>query len=109
MKYEVVLTEEADRNARSIIAWYAERSPMAADRWYGELTRAIATLALTPERYASARENSRFPIELRQCNFGGGRRTTHRILFTIRPATVVIYAIRHVAQQDWRPDDEPAG
>jgi plasmid stabilization system protein ParE len=102
MNYEVVLTLEADRNARSIIAWYTERSQAAADRWYNEFSAAIASLGRSPEQYAVARENSRFPIELRQLNFGGGRRITHRILYTIRPGAVVI------AQQDWRPDDDPA-
>ena len=108
MKYEVVLTDEADRNARSIIAWYTERSQAAADRWYAKFTTAIATLARNPEQFAFARENPRFPFELRQVNFGGGRRITHRIIYTIRPTTVVIYAVRHVAQQDWRPEIESA-
>jgi len=53
-----------------------------------------------------AREDPRFPIELRQLNYGSGRRTTHRILFAIRSTRVVVYAIRHFAQQDWRSDDE---
>ena len=106
MKYQVVLTAEADRNTRSTLAWYAEQSDSAADRWYNQFVKALATLAQNPERFALARENPRFPIELRQLNFGGGRRTTHRILYAIRPNTVVIYAVRHVAQQDWRPDDE---
>ena len=107
MKYEIVLTDEADRNVRSIVAWYAERSPAAADRWYDEFAKSIFSLTENPERYTFARENRRFPIELRQLNFGSGRRTTHRIIYAIRPAAVVIYAVRHVAQQDWRPDDEP--
>jgi plasmid stabilization system protein ParE len=108
MKYEIVLTDEADRNARSVIAWYAERSQAAADSWYSGLMRAIESLAQNPERYSLARENPRFPIEIRQLTFGGGRRTTHRIIYAIRPAAVVIYAIRHVAQGDWRPEDELA-
>lgn len=108
MNYEAVLTDEADRNVRSIVAWYAESSPAAADRWYDEFAKSISLLTENPERYTWARENARFPIELRQLNFGSGRRTTHRIIYAIRPATVVIYAVRHVAQQDWRPDDEPA-
>lgn len=51
-----------------------------------------------------ANENAQFPIELRQLNCGSGRKTTHRIIFAIRSAHVVVYAIRHVAQLDWEPD-----
>jgi hypothetical protein len=65
-------------------------------------------LAENPERCPFARENPRFPIELRLLNYGSGRRTTHRIIFAIRPTLVVVYAVRHVAQQDWRPEEEPA-
>jgi plasmid stabilization system protein ParE len=106
MKYEVVLTREAEHNVRSILAWYSDRSQSAADRWYAAFFKSIESLSNYPERYSFARENSRFPIELRQLNFGGGRKSTHRIICTIRGAQVVVYTVRHVAQQDWRPDDE---
>jgi plasmid stabilization system protein ParE len=107
MKYEVVLTDEASHNARTIVAWYAERSPAAADRWYNGFQKVLASLADNPQRFPIAREDSRFPIELRQLNYGSGHRKTHRILFTIRPTAVVIYAVRHVAQQDWRLENDP--
>jgi plasmid stabilization system protein ParE len=109
MKYAVVLTREAERNVQSILAWYADRSQSAVDRWYREFTNSITSLTTNPERHALARENPRFPIELRQLNFGGGKRITHRIIYTIRSASVVIYAVRHVAQQNWRPENESAG
>jgi len=107
MKYEVVLTHEADRNVRSILAWYEDRSESAADRWYREFARVVVSLSNDPMRYGMARENERFPIELRQLVFGSGRRKTHRIIYTIRPDRIVVYAVRHVAQQDWRAEDEP--
>jgi plasmid stabilization system protein ParE len=100
MKYEVVLSAEAEQNARAAYDWYAERSQEAADRWRAALFDALATLETDPERYPLANENTRFPIELRQLLFGSGRRITHRIIFAIRPKKVVVYAIRHVAQQD---------
>jgi len=108
MKYEVQLTDEARQNARAVVAWYAERSQSAADAWYNGFLDALASLQQNPARCPPAHENPRFPIDLRQLNYGSGRRLTHRILFTIRPDTVVIYAVRHVAQQDWRPEDEIA-
>lgn len=107
MNYEVVLTDEADRNVRSILAWYVDRTESAASRWYHEYTTAVAALSNEPTRYGLARENEKFPIELRQFVFGCGRRKTHRIIYAVRPDRVVIYAVRHVAQQGWRAEDEP--
>jgi hypothetical protein len=63
-------------------------------------------LAKNPYRCSLALENPRFPIELRQLNYGSGRRKTHRIIFAIRPDTVVVHAVRHVAQEDWRPETD---
>jgi plasmid stabilization system protein ParE len=103
MKYEVVLTNEAQENARAAYEWYAERSQEAADQWQAGLVDSLDTLETDPERWSLANENSRFPIELRQLLYGSGRRITHRIIFAIRPTKVVVYAIRHVAQQDWMP------
>jgi plasmid stabilization system protein ParE len=105
MKYDVALTDEAKHNVRAAVAWYAERSPSAADRWYEGLQNAIDSLAIDPYRCPLADENQRAPVELRQLNCGSGRKFTHRIIFAIRPSTVVVYAVRHVAQQEWRPDD----
>ena len=106
MKYEVVLTDEARQNVRAAVAWYAEQSQAAADRWYSCFLEALDSLAEDPQRCALARENPRFPIELRELNYGSGRRVSHRIIFAIRPNFVVVCAVRHVAQQDWRPDDD---
>ena len=103
MKYEVVLTTEAQQNARAAYDWYAERSQEAAEKWHAGLLDSLATLETDPQRCTLANENSRFPIELRQLLYGSGHRITHRIVYAIRPAKVVVYAIRHVAQGDWRP------
>ena len=104
MKYDVVLTDEAKQDSRAAVAWYAKRSQIAADRWYAGLLKILDSLKVDPQRCPVADENSRLPIELRQLNYGSGRRITHRIIFTIRSTSVVVYAIRHVAQQDWQPD-----
>jgi plasmid stabilization system protein ParE len=94
---------------RATVAWYAERSQTAADRWYAGLLESLNSLAKNPQRCPLALENPRFPIELRQLNYGSGRRITHRIIFAIRPGTVVVHAVRHVAQEDWRPDSDIGG
>ena len=103
MPYEVKLTDRAEENWRQAYEWYADRSPEVAERWYNGMQAALDSLKQNPERCPLADENSRFPIELRQLNFGSGRKITHRIVFAIRPAHVVVYAIRHVAQGEWEP------
>lgn len=103
MTYAVKLTSRAEIDYQQACAWYSERSTQAAEKWYEDLQSALDSLKQNPERCPLADENSRFPIELRQLNFGSGRRITHRILFAIRPDAVVVYAIRHVAQASWRP------
>lgn len=106
MKLDVLLTDEARENVRIIVAWYAERSQSAADRWYSGFIDVLNSLAEDPYRDSQALENPRFPIDLRQRNYGSGRRTTHRIIFAIRPTGIVVHAVRHVAQNEWRPDDQ---
>jgi plasmid stabilization system protein ParE len=106
MTYEVVLTAEAQENARAAYDWYWERSQQAAEKWHATLLEKLAALESDPQRWPLANESSRFPIELRQLPFGSGRRITHRIVFAIRPTKVVVYAIRHLAQQEWRPSTE---
>jgi plasmid stabilization system protein ParE len=91
-------------NARDIVDWSAERSPSAADRWYQGFLKLLDSLTEEPQRHPLALENRRFPIDLRQVNYGSGRRLTRRIIFAIRPNAVVVYAIRHVAQDECRPD-----
>jgi len=105
MKYEVVLTEQAERSLHAAYRWYDSRSAEAAGRWYDGIVRAMTSLEQSPERCPLARENDRFPVELRQLNYGSGKRLTHRILFVIRPSRVVVYAVRHVAQRDALPED----
>ncbi len=67
--------------------------------------RAIRSLAKDPERHAPAYESETFRYELRQLNYGLGRRPTHRAVFTIREDTVVILRIRHLAQDELSPGD----
>jgi plasmid stabilization system protein ParE len=100
MKYE------ARQNVRDAVDWYAERSEDAANHWHAGFLKVLDSLAKGPHRHPSALENSRLPIELREVHYGSGRKLTHRIIFALRTDTVIVYAIRHVAQGEWRPDQE---
>jgi plasmid stabilization system protein ParE len=106
MQFDVKLTTRAEREYREGYEWYADRSPSAAEKWFIGIEAALDSLKRNPERCPLADENSQFPIELRQLHYGSGRRTTHRIIFAIRPGTVVVYAVRHVAQEEWRPEND---
>ncbi len=104
-QYEVKLTSRGERDFQNACQWYAERSTVAANNWYDGTQLALDSLKGNPERCPLADENLRFPIELRQLTFGSGRKLTHRIIFAIRPDAVVVYAIRHTAQDEWRPEN----
>ena len=106
--YEINLTARAERNWREAYEWYADRSVEAAEKWYVAMQSALDSLKHNPVRCPLADENKSVPIELRQLNFGSGRKASHRILFAIRSAYVAVYAIRHVAQQEWCPDNPGA-
>jgi plasmid stabilization system protein ParE len=101
MSHEVLLTLRASEEAQSIHDWWAKhRSREQADRWYEVFWQSILSLEQDPERCALARENGRWPYELRQMNFGLGSRPTHRIVFTMRYDRVVVLRVRHLAQRD---------
>lgn len=104
MTYTLVLTQPAEEELLSAFRWWAEhRSVDQAARWYDGFVDALASLADNPERCPLARENSQFPAELRELHYGVGSRPTHRAVFTIRPGIVLVYTVRHAAQDDWKP------
>jgi len=108
MSFQVFLTERANLEFEQAAQWWEENhSREQADRWYENFAEAIDSLSLNPMRCATARENKRFPIEIRQLNFGVGNKKTHRAVFTIRGEQVVVFAIRHLARLDLDPDDLP--
>ena len=96
----------ADANLDQAYLWWANnRSPEQAGLWYRAISKRMRALATTAQRYALARENYRFPFEVRQMMFGVGRRPTHRVLFTIRDDDVYVIAVRHVSQRLLKPED----
>ena len=106
MSLRVVITEQAEAEMQSAFNWWAEhRSKRQADRWYAGLAKVIADLSENPERHGQSRERDSFTYDIRDLLFGLGRRPTHRAVFTIHGAEVVVLTVRHVAQQDITPDD----
>ena len=106
MKYRVVVTSSAKRDLFQTVAWWGEhRSFEQAERWYAGIVAAIDTLSDRPARCPVSPEDDLLPSGLWQLHFGVGRRTTHRIVFTVVEEEVRVLRVRHTAQQDLTPDD----
>ena len=106
MIYAVVILPEAEEIILKSAQWWAKnRSAKQAQRWFDGIYDALDTLKNHPQRFPLARENSLFPIELRELHFGVGSQPTHRAIFTVRPDTVVVLTIRHTSQKDLEPED----
>ncbi len=106
MTKPVNLAKRAKAELHSNARWWAEhRSQRQAQRWHDGFIDALESLAENPERCPLARENDRFPYELRELHYGLGSRPTHRAVFTIRPDMVLVLSIRHAAQADLAEDD----
>lgn len=106
MSYRVILNERAEEQLESAYLWWLEnRSAEQAARWYNGFLSSLHSLSENPERCGFARENRKFPIQVRELLYGLGRSTTHRALFTVRRDLVFVFSIRHVSQQDVSADD----
>ena len=83
--------------------WYVERSPAAAARWLGGLTRSMNSLAKNPGRHPLSPDDSEaLGCEVRVLLYGR-RRGVFRILFAIDGDTVTVLRIRHSAQGPIEP------
>ncbi len=105
MDYEVILSRQAERELNEAADWIAAQSASSAiaEKWFNGFVDTLMSLERMPQRCGLARENRRFPCELRQILYG--RKRTYRALFTIRENRVVILCIRHSAQANVGPDD----
>jgi plasmid stabilization system protein ParE len=81
----------------------AQSLAQAAERWFNGFVKTLVALETSPRRYGRAREQRRFPCELRQLLYG--TRRSHRAVFTMRENKVVVLTIRHTAQKDLKPED----
>jgi|SRR5690242_9215033 len=98
MAYRVRLTPEAEADIEELYRWLTARSPLRGPDWFNGMMYAIESLASRLERCPLAPETAFFPEEIRQLLYGRGR-GVHRILFTIKDATVVVLHVRHGARK----------
>lgn len=98
MRFDVVVTRRAEQELNEAADWIARDAPDTAERWFNGFVEKIVSLGEHPERCGLARENERFPFELRQLLYG--RRSNYRALFTVRRNVVVVLSIRHAARRD---------
>lgn len=106
MKYQVVITEPAEVQLIETFEWWSSnRSKEQAIRWYNGFLDAMKTLSDSPVSHPIIPEAGKFPIELRELYFGLGSRPSHRAVYSIQPDRIVIYAIRHLAQDQLGTED----
>ena len=104
--HEVLLTARAQQELDHARDWWAEnRSPEQANHWFSGFVKAMLTLENEPKGCPLAPENELFPQEVRQLNYGLGSKPTHRALYTVRPDTIVILRVRHLAQEPLSSND----
>ena len=103
--FRVVIMPLAEKQLDEITTWYAEQDSAVAAEWYSGFRRRINSLADNPRQHSLAREDEYFPFELRALLYGSGRRKTHRAIFRIVGKTVEVLAIRHLVQDDLKPED----
>ena len=95
----VIITGPAKRDINEAYdRWANNRSVEQAKRWYVGIRAAIRSLRKNPGRCAMAVESDLLAHGIRQLNFGLGRRPTHRIVFAVDGATVIILRVRHLSQ-----------
>jgi len=106
VKYQVTVLPKAEAQLYNAALWWSEnRDPEQAFRWIVGFEKTIQSLGIDPSRHGLAREDDAFSFELRQLNFGLGNRKTRRAIFEIRDHQVLVYAIRHLAQDAITTDD----
>jgi plasmid stabilization system protein ParE len=104
--YRVTIVPPARRQLLDQALWWSKkRSAEQAYDWLEGFEQALASLATNPERCAVARESDAFNIVLREIYYGLGRRPTHRAVFEVRNDEVIVYSVRHLAQDNLTPDD----
>jgi hypothetical protein len=104
MTHVVVITERAQQEAQAAHDWWAQhRSAQQAARWYDEFIKVAFSLDRNLERYTFAPENDRFPYEVRQLNFGIGRKPTHRLVYTIAPTKLSSYEFAILPSERLKP------
>ena len=96
MKYEVIVTPEAQAGIRESFNYIHERAPLNAARWLQGLYQHIDTLERNPERCTFARERAYLEDDIRQLVF-----KSHRIVFRVDRVqrTVYVLHVRHAKRR----------
>lgn len=106
MSLPLVIMPEAQEGLLRNARWWAEHhSLQQAERWYDRIVDALEDLPNRIHQHPIARENDAFPFEVREMHYGVRSHSTHRVLYTIRPDSVVVLSIRGAAEQDATPDN----
>jgi plasmid stabilization system protein ParE len=106
MTYLVRLLPRAKLQLVNSALWWADkRSVEQAVLWLDGFEAALQMLANKPEDWPLAAECDAVPFQIREMTFGLGRNKTHRAIFEIRRQEVIVFAIRHLAQDLLTPDD----
>lgn len=103
----ITLPHAEDEILESAQWWAKHRSPEQAQRWFDGVWDVIHSLGDQPNRWPLARENPDFPYEIHEYHFGLGSHATHRIIFTIQDAGVIVLSVYHTARDVLTPDDIP--
>ena len=102
MKYRIIVTARAMRDADAAGAWIATQSQERAERWYRGLFEEIESLKLLPLRCPIVAERDKFPEEAREMLYGK-RSHMYRVVFAIRGDAVAILRVHHASQRDLDP------
>lgn len=106
MIYKLHVARRAEQDRDEAFQWYRTNySESFAIDWYLGISQAIQTLANNPGRCGFARENDRFPFELRELLYGHSKKNRHRVLFTVERDTVYVLHVRHSAREELREDN----
>ena len=106
MTWHVKLLPRARLQLYDSAMWWAEnRSAKQAVQWLDGFEAALQLVGQNPKRWPLAPECDGMPFEIREMTYGFGPRKTHRAVFEIRQREVLVYAIRHLAQDALTRDD----
>ena len=96
MRYEVIVTPEAQAGIEEAFAYIFERSPLNGARWLRGLYRKIDSLESFPERYGWAQEREYLEEDLRVLVF-----KSHGVIFQVDKASRIVYVlyVRHLRRR----------
>jgi plasmid stabilization system protein ParE len=105
MRYEVVVTEEAERDASHFYDWIAVRSLSGAKRWLEAFWKAADELTHDAERHPRAAEAPHLSLPVRQVLFRTRQGNKYRIIFVIEEDRVIVLRIQGAGQPPLRNRD----